>query len=110
MASFDRLITIAYREPTIRNYDGSATRGAVIWSRSVWARLESNRYYSLPTSGGQSLRQEIDYTVRFIPALLADSRRADVTDDSGLPVNLTSVSEPEGSRRRFLMLTTERQV
>ena len=108
MASFDRLITIAYREPTTRKFDGSTIRGAEIWNRNVWARLESNRYYSLPTSGGQRLQQEIDYTVRFIPELLADSRRADVIDDNGNAVNLTSVSEPEGSRRRFLMLTTER--
>ena len=110
MASFDRLITISYRAPGPRHYDGSITRGAVLWTRSVWARRESNRYYSLPTSGGQVLRQEVDYSIRFIPELLADSRRADVIDDSGQPVNLTSVSEPEGSRRRFLMLTTERQV
>ena len=108
MASFDRLINIIYREPTIRNYDGSSTRGAVIWNRNVWARRESNRYYSLPTSRGQVLSQEVDYSIRFIAELLADSRRADVIDDNGKAVNLTSVSEPEGSRRQYLILTTER--
>ena len=76
----------------------------------MWARRESNRYYSLPTSGGQVLKQEVDYSIRFIPELLADSRLADVIDDNGKKVNLTSVSEPEGTRRRFLVLTTERQV
>ena len=108
MASFDRLINISYRAPGIRNFDGSVTPGAVIWNRDVWARLESNRYYSLPTTGGQVLRQEIDYSIRFIPELLADSRLADVIDDNGHAVNLTSVSEPDGTRRRFLVLTTER--
>ena len=74
----------------------------------MWARLESNRYYSLPTSGGQVLHQEVDYSIRFIPELLADSRRADVIDNNGKAVNLTSVSEPEGTRQRFLIITTER--
>ena len=110
MASFDRLLNIQYRELGSRHFDGSIRRGEVIWNRNVWARLESNRYYSLATSGGQVLRQEIDYSIRFIPELLADSRLADVVDDNGNAVNLTSVSQPEGSRRRFLILTTERQV
>ena len=107
MASLDRRINIIYREPDTRNFDGSTTRGEIIWTRDVWAKLESNRYYSIPTRGGQVIKQEVDYTIRYIAELLEDSRRADVTDDNGAGVNLTSVSEPPDSRRRFLTLTTE---
>ena len=108
MASFDRLINVTYRELGTRNFDGSVTRGAIIWQRDIWARLESNRYYTLAGTGGTFLRTEVDYVIRYLAEVIADPRRVDVTDENGIEANLTAVSEPDGTRRQFLLLTLER--
>lgn len=108
MPSFDRLINLVYRELGTRKFDGSYARGDVIWTRDLWARLESNRYYTLAGTGGTFLRTEVDYSIRYLAEVIADPRRVEVIDENGVAVNLTAVSEPDGTRRRFLLLTTER--